>query len=80
VSELSLGGGPLGNMYRAIDDEQAHATVAAAWERGVRYFDTAPHYGIGGSSGPLTTGGDRRCPCGTVAARTQRGPSSAELA
>jgi D-threo-aldose 1-dehydrogenase len=47
VSELSLGGGPLGNMYRAIDDEQAHATVAAAWERGVRYFDTAPHYGVG---------------------------------
>jgi hypothetical protein len=28
-----------------------------------------------GSSEPLATAGDRCCPCGTVAARTQRGPS-----
>ena len=46
-SELSLGGAQLGNLYRAITDEQARATVDAAWEQGVRYFDTAPHYGLG---------------------------------
>ena len=47
LSELSLGCAQLGNLYRAIGDEQAHATVDAAWNAGIRYFDTAPHYGLG---------------------------------
>ena len=47
LSELSLGCAQLGNLYRAISDEQAEATVEAAWARGIRYFDTAPHYGLG---------------------------------
>ncbi len=47
LSELSLGCAQLGNLNRAISDEQASATVQAAWERGIRYFDTAPHYGLG---------------------------------
>ncbi len=47
LSELSLGCAQLGNLYRAIDDEQARATVDRAWEQGIRYFDTAPHYGLG---------------------------------
>ena len=47
LSELSLGCAQLGNLYRAIEDEQAQATVDAAWGLGVRYFDTAPHYGLG---------------------------------
>jgi D-threo-aldose 1-dehydrogenase len=47
LTEISLGCAQLGNLYRAIDDEQAHAVVDAAWERGIRYFDTAPHYGLG---------------------------------
>jgi D-threo-aldose 1-dehydrogenase len=47
LTELSLGGAQLGNLYRAITDEQARATVDAAWERGIRYLDTAPHYGLG---------------------------------
>jgi aryl-alcohol dehydrogenase-like predicted oxidoreductase len=47
LSELSLGCAQLGNLYRAIPDEQAHATVDAAWDAGIRYFDTAPHYGLG---------------------------------
>lgn len=47
LSELSLGCAQLGNLYRAISDEQASATVHAAWERGIRYYDTAPHYGLG---------------------------------
>ena len=47
LTELSLGCSQLGNLYRAITDKQAHATVEAAWELGIRYFDTAPHYGLG---------------------------------
>jgi len=47
LSELSLGCAQLGNLYRAISDEEAFDTVAAAWEQGIRYFDTAPHYGLG---------------------------------
>ena len=47
VTELGLGGAPLGNLYHPISDEQAQATVDAAWEGGVRHFDTAPHYGLG---------------------------------
>jgi D-threo-aldose 1-dehydrogenase len=47
VTRLSLGGSQLGNLFREIDDEQAAATVAAAWDAGIRYFDTAPHYGLG---------------------------------
>ncbi len=47
ITELSLGCAPLGNLYRAITDDEASATVDAAWESGIRYFDTAPHYGLG---------------------------------
>jgi D-threo-aldose 1-dehydrogenase len=47
VTALGLGGGSLGNLYRAIDDDTARETVEAAWEAGIRYYDTAPHYGLG---------------------------------
>jgi D-threo-aldose 1-dehydrogenase len=47
LTEISLGCAQLGNLYRAITDDQARATVNAAWEQGIRYFDTAPHYGLG---------------------------------
>jgi D-threo-aldose 1-dehydrogenase len=47
VSELSLGCAQIGNLYREVTDEDAAATVDSAWELGVRYFDTAPHYGLG---------------------------------
>jgi D-threo-aldose 1-dehydrogenase len=47
VSEISLGCAQLGNLYREVSDAEARATVDAAWELGVRYFDTAPHYGLG---------------------------------
>ncbi len=45
VSGLGLGTAPLGGLYRDLSDEEAHATIAAAWDAGVRFFDTAPHYG-----------------------------------
>jgi D-threo-aldose 1-dehydrogenase len=47
VTELSLGGAPLGNLYTSLDDETAAATVDTAWRSGIRCFDTAPHYGLG---------------------------------
>ena len=47
LGPLSFGGAPIGNLGHAISDEQARATVDAAWGAGVRYFDTAPHYGLG---------------------------------
>jgi D-threo-aldose 1-dehydrogenase len=47
LSPLGLGCAQLGNLYHAISDETAAATVRRAWDEGVRYFDTAPHYGLG---------------------------------
>jgi D-threo-aldose 1-dehydrogenase len=47
VKGLGLGCAQIGNLYTAIDDHAAAATVEAAWDAGVRYFDTAPHYGLG---------------------------------
>ena len=47
VTEVGLGGTPLGNMYRAMEPEAAVATVHAAAAGGIRYFDTAPVYGFG---------------------------------
>jgi D-threo-aldose 1-dehydrogenase len=44
---LGFGAAPLGNMYRKIPDDEATATVDAAWNQGTRYFDTAPLYGAG---------------------------------
>jgi D-threo-aldose 1-dehydrogenase len=47
VTRLGFGCTSLGNLYRPIDDATARATATAAWEQGLRYFDTAPYYGFG---------------------------------
>jgi D-threo-aldose 1-dehydrogenase len=47
VGELGLGAANVGNLYRAISDEDARAVLEAAWESGIRHYDTAPHYGLG---------------------------------
>jgi D-threo-aldose 1-dehydrogenase len=47
VTRLGLGCAPLGNLFDTVTDEDAAATVAAAWDAGIRYFDTAPLYGLG---------------------------------
>lgn len=47
LSRIALGAAPLGNLYRELSDEEAAATVTEAWRGGVRYVDTAPHYGLG---------------------------------
>src|SRR5947208_4627837 len=47
VTRLGLGCASIGNLFRAMPDQTARATLDAAWECGIRYFDTAPHYGLG---------------------------------
>jgi len=47
LSNLGFGGAAIGNLLGAVDDEAARAAVDAAWDNGIRYFDTAPHYGLG---------------------------------
>ena len=46
-TEIGLGTAPLGNLYRAVDDAEAERVMNLAWEAGIRYFDTAPLYGLG---------------------------------
>ncbi|WP_230196622.1 aldo/keto reductase [Streptomyces coriariae] len=47
VSPLAFGAAVIGNLFTEVGEEQAHEAVAAAWQQGIRYFDTAPHYGLG---------------------------------
>ncbi|WP_342787178.1 aldo/keto reductase [Saccharothrix saharensis] len=47
VTRLGLGTAPLAGLYSAVTEDQAQAALEAAWATGVRYFDTAPHYGAG---------------------------------
>jgi D-threo-aldose 1-dehydrogenase len=47
VTRLGLGLAPLAGLYRPVGDDTAAATVSAAWDAGIRYFDTAPLYGAG---------------------------------
>lgn len=47
LTEIAFGAASLGNLYRATPDEEAFDAVERAWDCGIRYFDTAPHYGLG---------------------------------
>ncbi|SDK03055.1 Aldo/keto reductase family protein [Lentzea albidocapillata subsp. violacea] len=47
VTEIGFGAASIGNLGHAIDDDTAAGAVAGAWDAGIRYFDTAPHYGLG---------------------------------
>ncbi|MGW1881419.1 aldo/keto reductase [Streptomyces sp. NPDC001970] len=47
VTGLGFGAAGIGNLYSAVSEEAAAAALDAAWGAGVRYFDTAPHYGLG---------------------------------
>lgn len=49
LTRLGFGGAPLGNLYRRIEEDAAQAVLQAAWDAGLRYFDTAPQYGLGRS-------------------------------
>jgi D-threo-aldose 1-dehydrogenase len=61
---LGLGCAALGNLYRAVPDDEAEGALAAAIATGAAYLDTAPHYGQGLSELRIgrflaTHGGDR---------------------
>lgn len=47
MTRLGLGTAPLGGLYEAVSDEEGHRLVEAAWDAGLRFFDTAPLYGSG---------------------------------
>jgi D-threo-aldose 1-dehydrogenase len=47
VTRHSFGAAGIGNLYRTLDEEVALDAVQEAWDQGVRYFDSAPHYGLG---------------------------------
>ena len=49
VSELGFGGAPLGELFERVSEAEAQETLQAAWDAGVRYFDTSPFYGYGKS-------------------------------
>lgn len=60
LTPMSFGAAAIGNLYRATGEDEARAAVDAAWDVGVRYFDTAPHYGLGLSERRLGSAlGDR---------------------
>ncbi|MBF9132500.1 aldo/keto reductase [Plantactinospora sp. S1510] len=47
LTELGFGASQGGNLYRATTEEEFASAVDTAWDAGVRYYDTAPHYGLG---------------------------------
>ncbi|MDU8946545.1 aldo/keto reductase [Ovoidimarina sediminis] len=47
VTAFGFGTAPIGNIFREIDEETSDGMIQAAWDRGVRYYDTAPMYGHG---------------------------------
>nr|WP_041820992.1 aldo/keto reductase [Streptomyces davaonensis] len=47
LTALGFGAAVIGNLYRATSAADASAAVDEAWDAGIRYFDTAPHYGLG---------------------------------
>jgi len=47
VTELGFGAAGIGNLGYSVSEDCALAAVNAAWDAGIRLFDTAPHYGLG---------------------------------
>ena len=47
LGRLGYGTAALGNLFHEVSDEESAAIVEVAWQGGVRYFDTAPHYRLG---------------------------------
>jgi D-threo-aldose 1-dehydrogenase len=47
VGPVAFGSAPIGNLGRVVRDEEWRGALTAAWDAGVRYYDTAPHYGLG---------------------------------
>jgi D-threo-aldose 1-dehydrogenase len=62
VTRLGLGLAPIGGLFGTVGEAGAVDTIDAAWQAGIRYFDTAPQYGAGLSerrAGAALAGRDR---------------------
>src|SRR5437879_11954320 len=58
LTQMGFGGASIGELFVKVPEEDALACLRAAWEAGIRYFDTAPWYGRGLSE--LRTGAGLR--------------------
>ncbi|HEY5457038.1 MAG TPA: aldo/keto reductase [Acidothermaceae bacterium] len=84
VARYGFGGAPIGGLFASVHDEQAFACLTTAWDAGIRYFDTAPHYGAGTSErriGSFLAGKPRgewvlSTKVGRLVETDDRGPSS----
>jgi D-threo-aldose 1-dehydrogenase len=47
LTRLGLGTAAIAGLFREVSEAQAQQTLHAAWDAGIRYFDAAPHYGVG---------------------------------
>ena len=47
LSRVGFGAANLGDLHVAMTEEESWEVLEAAWASGIRYFDTAPHYGLG---------------------------------
>ena len=56
VGPLAFGSAPIGNLGREVSQDEWCGALSAAWDAGVRYFDTAPHYGLGLAERRLAAG------------------------
>ncbi|KQN81491.1 pyridoxal 4-dehydrogenase [Sphingomonas sp. Leaf67] len=72
-AKLGFGGAAIGNLYRPVGTDAARATIDAAWDHGIRAFDTAPHYGFGLSERRLGDALAERDPGGTAFVSTKVG-------
>jgi D-threo-aldose 1-dehydrogenase len=53
VTDMGFGAAPIGNFLKPISEHDSEAMINRAWDAGVRYFDTAPYYGLGLSEARL---------------------------
>ena len=60
VTQLGFGGAGLGELFVRVDEATAAATLAAAWDAGIRYFDTAPFYVAASNPGSTMRSASRR--------------------
>ena len=70
---LGFGGAPIGNLFASVEGDAAIGLVRSAFDRGIRYFDTAPHYGNGLSERRISAGRRGRSPTRHVGKRLAGG-------
>lgn len=47
ITAIGIGGAGIGNLYKPVPSADVEEVLALAWDRGIRFFDTAPYYGFG---------------------------------